>query len=265
MEYEDLPQPDFEGTVDPNALQTDGDNPNQMTEEQFTLLCERMQDNGWLSGPILTDTDGLIVDGEHRWLAAQEIGLESVPVRQYNIPDGKRRMWRQELNKIAGEHDRDQDALEYDKLLSEGYVNPVEDLVATTDEDLEDLLNDVTDPSDTQEAIEEAAETPTATDDITPTQPDDPNEPPEVKKTDAEADPRQEWDESGSADFENEQKLPRYTEVKVKFQDQEAVEEFAELVNQTVTKKTNVIHYPPSEEWSYNKHRASKEGLETHE
>jgi len=140
MELEELPQPEYEGTAEPDGLHTDGDNPNEMTDEQFGLLCDRMRENGWLGGHIITDTDGLIADGEHRWRAAQEIGLSEVPVRQYEIDDATRRLWRQELNKIHGEHDKKRDALEYDELLSEGYTEEVEELTDAADEDLDELL-----------------------------------------------------------------------------------------------------------------------------
>ena len=137
---DDLPQPAYEGTVATDALDTDGDNPNEMTDEQFGLLCDRMRENGWLGGPIVTDTDGLIADGEHRWRAAQELGLSEVPVRQFDIDDATRRLWRQELNKIHGEHDSKRDALEYDTLLSEGFTEEVEALTDAADEDLDELL-----------------------------------------------------------------------------------------------------------------------------
>lgn len=140
---DDLPQPEYEGTVSPDALETDGDNPNSMSDEQFGLLCDRMRQNGWLGGPIITDTDGLIADGEHRWRAAQEIGLSEVPVRQYAIEDAKRRLWRQELNKIHGEHDTESDAIEYDRLLRSDYQDEVFELANAAREDLDELLEEL--------------------------------------------------------------------------------------------------------------------------
>ena len=140
---DDLPQPEFDGTLDPESLETDGDNPNEMTDEQFGLLCERMRQNGWLGGPIITDTTGLIADGQHRWQAAQEIGLTEVPVKQFEIDDATRRLWRQELNKIHGEHDTKRDALEYDLLLDSGKSDEVHELVNAADEDLDELLAEI--------------------------------------------------------------------------------------------------------------------------
>ena len=139
----DLPQPAHKGAVDPDSLETDGDNPNEMSDEQFGLLCDRMRQNGWLGGPIITNTEGLIADGQHRWQAAQEIGLTEVPVKQYEIDDATRRLWRQELNKIHGEHDTKRDALEYDLLLDSGKSDEVHELVNAADEDLDELLAEI--------------------------------------------------------------------------------------------------------------------------
>jgi len=150
----DLPQPEYEGPVAVDALETDGDNPNEMTDEQFGLLCDRIRENGWLGGPIVTDTDGLIADGEHRWRAAQDIGLAEVPVRQYDIDDAERRLWRQELNKIHGEHDTKRDALEYDYLLDAGKADEVHELTQAADEDLDELLAEIKMETSTPAAYE---------------------------------------------------------------------------------------------------------------
>lgn len=140
---DDLPTPNYEGTLHPRELETDGDNPNKMSDKAFGLLCERMQSNGWLGGPIITNTDGLIADGEHRWRAAQKINLQEVPVKQYDIDDPTRRLWRQELNKIYGEHDTKRDALEYDYLLNAGKSEEVTALTEAADEDLDELLAEI--------------------------------------------------------------------------------------------------------------------------
>jgi len=153
-DFEDLPQPAYEGHVPIDDIESDGDNPNEMTDEQFGLLCDRMRQNGWLGGPIVTDTDGTIADGEHRWRAARDIGLSTVPVRQYDIDDATRRLWRQELNKIHGEHDTKRDALEYDYLLDAGKSDEVHALTDAADEDLDELLAEIKMETSTPPAYE---------------------------------------------------------------------------------------------------------------
>ncbi|WP_254766517.1 DNA methyltransferase [Salinilacihabitans rarus] len=143
LTLDDLPQPVEETTVHPDDLHVDGDNPNEQSEEMFGLLCDNLRAKGWLGNAIVADVDGCIADGEHRWRAAQEIGLEEVPVKFYEIDEPERRLWRQELNKISGEHDTKRDALEYDYLLNEGMAEDVQDLVDATDEDLDELLAEI--------------------------------------------------------------------------------------------------------------------------
>lgn len=143
MKLSDLPQPERVETVSPEDLDVDGDNPNEQSDEMFGLLCENMRKKGWLGNHIVADTDGLIADGEHRWRAAQEIGLEEVPVKFYDIDDAERRLWRQELNKISGEHDTKRDALEYQELLNAGKSDEVDELVNATGEDLDELLDEI--------------------------------------------------------------------------------------------------------------------------
>lgn len=143
MKLDDLPQPERVETVHPDELETDGDNPNEQSDEMFGLLCENMRQKGWIGNHIVADENGLIADGEHRWRAAQEIGLEEVPVKFYSIDDSERRLWRQELNKISGEHDKKRDALEYKELLDNGKSDEVNELVDATGEDLDELLAEI--------------------------------------------------------------------------------------------------------------------------
>jgi 16S rRNA G966 N2-methylase RsmD len=143
MKLSDLPQPERTQTVHPDELTVDGDNPNEQSDEMFGLLCDNMRQKGWIGNHIVANTEGLIADGEHRWRAAQEIGLEQVPVKFYDIDDSERRLWRQELNKISGEHDTKRDALEYQTLLDNGQSEAVDELVNATGEDLDELLAEI--------------------------------------------------------------------------------------------------------------------------
>lgn len=143
LTLDDLPQPAEETTVHPDELDVDGENPNEQTDSMFGLLCDNLRKKGWLGNAIVADTDGTIADGEHRWRAAQEIGLSEVPVKFYDIDDAERRLWRQELNKISGEHDTKRDALEYDQLLDAGKTDEVRALTNAADEDLDELLAEI--------------------------------------------------------------------------------------------------------------------------
>jgi DNA modification methylase len=140
LTLDDLPTPEREARVPPDELHVDGDNPNEQSEEMFGLLVDNIRERGWVGNAIVADAEGCIADGEHRWRAAQEVGLSEVPVKFYDLSDAERRLWRQELNKISGTHDAKRDALEYDALLSDGFTDEVEALTDAADEDLDELL-----------------------------------------------------------------------------------------------------------------------------
>lgn len=150
-EFEDLPGPDWppELLVDVDEIGTDGDNPNEMDDEQFSELVTGIRQDGWLQ-PILLkpagdgyDFEYLIADGEHRWKAAKnEFGFEAVPgLIGDDWSEADRRLIRQRMNKVHGEHDPERDALEFDLLVDQGKRNEVLDLLDARDENLDDYLD----------------------------------------------------------------------------------------------------------------------------
>jgi len=89
-------------------------NPNRMTEEEFQGLVDSVKNAGFLpSNPIIVRSNGNgtyeIVDGEHRWRAARELGLEKVPCDIREMDDLEADRHRVILNKDRG-------ALDYFKL-----------------------------------------------------------------------------------------------------------------------------------------------------
>jgi hypothetical protein len=157
LTLDDLPQPIETGTVAPGTLSVDDDNPNTMPNDLFDVLCDRIRTRGWIGNAIIVDEDGLIADGEHRWKAAQEIGLSEVPIKRYDLTDAQRRVIRQELNKINGSHDDLLDAQEYNTLVNEGLDEPLRELTAARDEDVDGLLDEMAErdlaPDDVQDLL----------------------------------------------------------------------------------------------------------------
>lgn len=170
LTLDELPQPVEETTVHPDDLRVDGDNPNEQSDDMFGLLVDNLRDKGWIGNAIIANTgdlpgydgdpEGLIADGEHRWRAAQEVGLDEVPVKLYDFEDdAQRRLWRQELNKISGEHDSTRDALEYDYLLNEGRSDDVQDLVdAITSTVFQTAVQELMDDDEYRKAVKTVAD-----------------------------------------------------------------------------------------------------------
>jgi hypothetical protein len=55
-------------------------NPNRQSEYEFELLCKSMKEDGFDQPILVLRKDNMIVDGEHRWRAAQVLGMKEVPV-----------------------------------------------------------------------------------------------------------------------------------------------------------------------------------------
>ena len=73
-----------------DQLQPNDYNPNRMTDEEFAELVEEVRHLGRLPKPVVVREveDGyLIVDGEHGWRAACEVGLSEIPCEVIEADD----------------------------------------------------------------------------------------------------------------------------------------------------------------------------------
>jgi ParB-like chromosome segregation protein Spo0J len=90
--------------VEPDAIEPNEYNPNRQNEHEFELLCRSMRDDGFTQ-PIIVGADGKIVDGEHRWRAAREIGLERIPVVRVPMDAAQARIATLRHNRARGSED----------------------------------------------------------------------------------------------------------------------------------------------------------------
>jgi len=95
-----------------NKLTVDGKNPNVLDINKQIVLKNNLKRFGFII-PIITNKDYVIADGEHRLIAATELGMSEVPVIALDVTEVDRRLLRQVLNKLRGEHDSKRDAEEY--------------------------------------------------------------------------------------------------------------------------------------------------------
>jgi ABC-type transport system involved in cytochrome c biogenesis ATPase subunit/N-acetylglutamate synthase-like GNAT family acetyltransferase len=125
--------------VDVDKLRVDSQNPNVMSTRQFEALKKSIQRWGFVV-PIITNRDYLIADGEHRLRAAKELGMKQVNVVRLPVGEVDRRMIRQVMNKIRGEHDLFLDAEEYYRIMSEGSRDLIKQLLNENDLRINNLL-----------------------------------------------------------------------------------------------------------------------------
>jgi ParB-like chromosome segregation protein Spo0J len=125
---------------DIRLLQPDQDNPNRTTIRQQDQIWLSLQKYGW-TYPILTNKDGVLLDGEQRTQICKEHGEFFAPVLRLPVTDVDRRMLRQILNKLRGKHNRELDAAEYMRIIQLGEKDCLKALLASVDEKLpEELL-----------------------------------------------------------------------------------------------------------------------------
>lgn len=65
--------------IDPNELRANNYNPNKMNSFMYAKAMESIQTHGFVN-PVIVRHGREIVDGEHRWLVALDLGLPEIPI-----------------------------------------------------------------------------------------------------------------------------------------------------------------------------------------
>jgi len=124
-----------------SSLQFDSTNPNKPTKDQIAAVKRSFRRFGYLV-PIIVNENMQIGDGEHRALIYKEMGLETIP--GYIVPkindDIERRLLRQTMNKLRGEHDIKLDADEIALIFQNDKLEHLSELIAQDRQALENIL-----------------------------------------------------------------------------------------------------------------------------
>lgn len=120
----------------------DDTNPNKMTLDQMKGLRESMKRFGYLT-PIIVDQDNKIADGEHRVLIYKEFGINEIPAYRVEFQDDvERRLLRQAMNKLRGEHDPIMDAEEIQILRAANLLPDLAELIAQDENILKRIIEE---------------------------------------------------------------------------------------------------------------------------
>src|SRR4030067_2611398 len=125
--------------VDVELLRVDQENPNKMGPRRVEALKKSIQRYGFVV-PIITNRDLLVADGQHRLEAAKALGMKQVSVVRLPVDEVDRRLIRQVMNKLRGEHDLFLDAEEYYRIVSGDQRDLLKALVGETDLRIDNLL-----------------------------------------------------------------------------------------------------------------------------
>ena len=116
-------------------LQYDRCNPNRLSREGMERLKASIRKWGDIV-PIVTNKDLLVADGEQRATAMKELGMTECSVIRLPVEDVDRRLLRQVLNKLRGEHVKELDAEEFRIIVDAGAEEDLKYLLGLSDEKL---------------------------------------------------------------------------------------------------------------------------------
>lgn len=94
--------------MSPDDITKNDWNPNVMEQDRIKLLETNIQRAGFLVPVVVrkVDKNYEIVDGEHRWKAAQNLGLKQIPVVVATVDEWEAKLQTINLNNIRGELDQ---------------------------------------------------------------------------------------------------------------------------------------------------------------
>jgi DNA modification methylase len=121
-------------------VQLDPSNPNRLNQEQISGLRKAMERFGYLA-PIIIDQNNLVADGEHRLKVYKEFGHTQIPAYRVTFSDDtERRLLRQTMNKLRGQHDFAMDAEEMALIYESNKLPDLSALIAQDQATLKSLM-----------------------------------------------------------------------------------------------------------------------------
>lgn len=127
--------------IRPNAY-----NPNRQNPHDFELLLKSMGEDGFTQPIVVQRATNEIVDGEHRWRAAQAIGLSEIPVVYVDMTAEQMRIATLRHNRARGSEDIELTAEVLRDLRELGALEWAQDSLMLDDVELQRLLEDVSAP-----------------------------------------------------------------------------------------------------------------------
>ena len=133
--------------VSVDSLKPNDYNPNRQSDHDFELLLRSMEEDGFTQ-PVVVNQDSIIVDGEHRWRAANTLGIKEIPVVKVPMTVEQMRISTIRNNRARGSHDVQLEAEVLRDLQKLGAIDWAKDSLMLDDLELNRLINDVSAPDD---------------------------------------------------------------------------------------------------------------------
>jgi len=120
-------------------------NPNRQSDHDFEMLIRSIEEDGFTT-PIYVTPQNVIIDGEHRWRAAQVVGLTELPVVYGERDDAQARISTIRHNRARGSHDIELEAEVLRDLQRLGVLDEAQEALMLDDIELDRLINDIAAP-----------------------------------------------------------------------------------------------------------------------
>jgi hypothetical protein len=124
-------------SIQPNAY-----NPNRQADREFQLLLRSMREDGFTQPVVVLRDRREIVDGEHRWRAAKELGMPEIPVVFVDMDEAQMRLSTLRHNRARGSEDLDLTTSLFRDLRELGALDSAQDALGLDSSDLERILDD---------------------------------------------------------------------------------------------------------------------------
>lgn len=129
-----------------SMLQPNAYNPNRQSAHDFELLLRSMEDNGFTVPIVVRAESNVIVDGEHRWRAARQLGMHDVPVVYVTQSDQQAMLATLSHNRARGSEDVELTAALLRDLQQLGALDHAQDSLMLDDSEIRLLIDNVSAP-----------------------------------------------------------------------------------------------------------------------
>tara|TARA_R100001086_G_scaffold224730_1_gene142777 strand:+ start:2722 stop:3543 length:822 start_codon:yes stop_codon:yes gene_type:complete len=120
-------------------------NPNRQSDHDFELLLRSIEEDGFTQ-PIIVNQDYIVVDGEHRWRAANTLGYKKIPVVVVPMSEEQMKISTIRHNRARGSHDIQLEAEVLRDLQKLGALDWAQDSLMLDDLELNRLMEDISAP-----------------------------------------------------------------------------------------------------------------------
>lgn len=179
-------------------------------DAQISAIAGSIKEFGF-TNPVLIATDGTIIAGHGRVLAAQKLGLVDIPcIRLNHLSDIQRRAYviaDNRLSEIGSGWDTEMLSLEVKELMDAEFDM---DILAFTEDDITNLF---------------------------------------LEKEEGETDPYAEW--QGMPEYEQDDSVKPFKTIQLHVEKEEHLKELADLFQQNITNTTRYINYPHKKNVSF--------------